>query len=176
MSDDVKALIAEARDWAERALPPSPWADNHIALRLADALEASVQAPALDVEKATSRHFGSALSRFVESFNGDEAGDIDYMEAADGANGWAMRGGNDVEAVFGNAIAALVASGILLDAAEERRLEANTIANLIAKEARPGMELNHDGTEDRETAAYVEGIRVAHGVALARAQQVREGN
>ena len=28
----------------------------------------------IDVEKATSRHFGSALSRFVDSFDGDEAG------------------------------------------------------------------------------------------------------
>lgn len=39
---DSKALIEEARDWAERALPPSPWADNHIALRLASALEAEI--------------------------------------------------------------------------------------------------------------------------------------
>ena len=84
----------------------------------ANAVISAPSTPAVDVEKSTSRHFGSALSRFVESFNGDEAGDIDYMEAADGANGWAMRGGNDVEAVFGNAIAALVASGVLLDAAE----------------------------------------------------------
>lgn len=32
-------LVQEARDWRNSALPPSPWGDTHIAVRLADALE-----------------------------------------------------------------------------------------------------------------------------------------
>ncbi len=48
-----------------------------------------------------------AFAVFVQSFNGDEAGDIDDVGALDGATGWAMRGGNDVRAVFEKAAAAL---------------------------------------------------------------------
>jgi hypothetical protein len=125
VSDDVKALIAEARE------TDGYW-DGSILLglinRLADALEAQSallvadsREALIDVEKATSRHFGSALSRFVDSFNGDEAGDVDYVEALDGNNGWAMRGGNDVESVFAKAIDALLASGVVSLAADRDR-------------------------------------------------------
>ena len=42
LASEKLALIAEAREWAVKALPPSPWADNHIVLRLANALEAKI--------------------------------------------------------------------------------------------------------------------------------------
>ena len=38
-----KDLIEEARKWVESALPPSPWADTHIVIELANALEAKEQ-------------------------------------------------------------------------------------------------------------------------------------
>lgn len=42
MSDvSITDIVAEARAWKESALPPSPWGDKHIAVRLADALEAA---------------------------------------------------------------------------------------------------------------------------------------
>lgn len=44
---------------------------------------------------------------FVRSFNGDEAGDIDEVFSVLGDHGWAMRGGNDVRAVFEKARRAL---------------------------------------------------------------------
>lgn len=50
-----------------------------------------------------------AFERFVNSFNGDEAGDIDHVRSVLGDTGWAMRGGNDVRAVFDKAVAALAA-------------------------------------------------------------------
>lgn len=51
------------------------------------------------------------LERFVDSFNGDEAGDIDPVYALDGNTGYAMRGGNDVESVLNKARDALIAEG-----------------------------------------------------------------
>ena len=51
------------------------------------------------------------LERFVDSFNGDEAGDIDWVYALDGNTGYAMRGGNDVESVLNKARDALIAEG-----------------------------------------------------------------
>jgi hypothetical protein len=123
-------LIAEAREAQTVAFNDNEVGYALIIRALADALEAQ-PAPLvadsrealIDVEKATSRHFGSALSRFVDSFNGDEAGDVDYVEALDGNNGWAMRGGNDVESVFAKAIDALLASGIVSLAADRDRAE-----------------------------------------------------
>ncbi len=49
----------------------------------------------------------SEFETFVNSFNGDEAGDIDEVFSVLGDHGWAMRGGNDVRAVFDKARAAL---------------------------------------------------------------------
>lgn len=43
MTEGARELIEESRKWATSALPPSPWADNHIAVRLADALEAMLK-------------------------------------------------------------------------------------------------------------------------------------
>ena len=51
------------------------------------------------------------LARFIDSFNGDEAGDIDQVLALDGNTGYAMRGGNDVLSVLNKARDALLAEG-----------------------------------------------------------------
>jgi hypothetical protein len=43
-------LIGEAFKWAKNALPPEPWADTHIVLRLAHALELATTGSELTVE------------------------------------------------------------------------------------------------------------------------------
>lgn len=121
---DVKALIAEVQEYADRI---HRWAfgdDSELADRAAvrfaveritDALEAATATPAVDREALVQRVDGSPLDHFLRSFNGDEAGDIDYVFAEDGNTGWAMRGGNDVGSVLVKAFDALTASGILRD-------------------------------------------------------------
>lgn len=53
--DNTRELIAEAEEWAEHALPPSPWGEKHVVHRLTAALTAAGVAPqgpqALDAEK-----------------------------------------------------------------------------------------------------------------------------
>lgn len=128
MSDekiDHAALIAEARGYQSFAFDAEETGYALIIRALADALEAAQQAPAVDREALVERVEGSALDHFLRSFNGDEAGDIDYVFADDGNTGWAMRGGNDVGSVLLKAFDALIASGILQDAAVlEREAEA----------------------------------------------------
>lgn len=63
-------------------------------------------------QAATARPDGDAFGRFVDSFNGDEAGDIEFMSALDGRVGYAMVGGNDLRAVFEHAIQAIDPSTI----------------------------------------------------------------
>lgn len=43
MSTENEELIAEARAWRKTALPPTPYGDGHIVLKLADALEAAAK-------------------------------------------------------------------------------------------------------------------------------------
>lgn len=62
----------------------------------------------------------------------------------------------------------IIASGVVRDAAQVRRDEANLIANLIAKAAPHNMELRPDGSEDPLAAAYVDGVHAAHDVARER--------
>lgn len=49
-----------------------------------------------------------AYERFLDSFNGDEAGDVDLVMSLLGDTGHAMVGGNDVRAVFDKAAAAIL--------------------------------------------------------------------
>jgi hypothetical protein len=59
---------------------------------------------------------------------------------------------------------------------DARAQEANLIANLIAKEAPYNMELNHDGTEDKNAAAYVQGVQAGHDVARTRYNELERGS
>ena len=92
MSDKVKALIAQAREreheWSSREQMPS---DVILVARLADALEASVQAPAVDREALTNV-LGVALAN---AYDDDSVVTVEESVAAQ-----------------------LVASGVLLDDAE----------------------------------------------------------
>jgi hypothetical protein len=51
-------LIGEAFKWAKNALPPEPWADTHIVLRLAHALELATNPVTFGTEYGV-RHFDS---------------------------------------------------------------------------------------------------------------------
>lgn len=46
------------------------------------------------------------FDKFIESFDGDEAGEVEPVWAADGATGYVMVGGNDARAVLGKALVA----------------------------------------------------------------------
>lgn len=59
------------------------------------------------VREQMAREKGHALDDFADSFNGDEAGDIEYAFALDRSIGLVMRGGNDLRAVFEKAYSAL---------------------------------------------------------------------
>lgn len=59
-----------------------------------------------------------AFRRFVDSFNGDEAGEIDLVWSVLGDTGWAMRGGNDVRAVFDKVLAAIETAPVVSDDTE----------------------------------------------------------
>lgn len=115
MTDDVKALIAEAGEIAQYADEQGHHGASRVIRQLVAALWAATVAPAVDREALIERIDGSALDHFLKSFNGDEAGDIDYVWAEDGNTGWAMRGGNDVASVLLKAFDALLASGLLRD-------------------------------------------------------------
>lgn len=117
----------------------------------------AVQAPAVDRSALIERVEGSSLDHFIQSFNGDEAGDIDYVWADDGNTGWAMRGGNDVGSVLLKAFDALIASGILRDAADV------------------WDKGNEAGWNDGAHAQVSSEFRITPNP-YRRAQQVREGN
>lgn len=194
MSDekiDHAALIAEARGYQSFAFDAEETGYALIIRALADALEAAQgapaptmqiadklamvygrktaqQSPAVDREALVERVDGSALDHFLRSFSGDEAGDIDYVFADDGNTGWAMRGGNDVGSVLLKAFDALIASGVLQDAAEV--------------EAR-GLEGFANALDDWDSLVFPNATEALQmvikqlrgGVAALRAQQVREG-
>lgn len=117
MNDDVKAVAQKILDRTKGQIGTHsmdcymyhlPCFASYVMHRL----EAVQQAPAVvDREALIERVDGSALDHFLRSFNGDEAGDIDYVGAQDGNTGWAMVGGNDVAAVLLKAFDALIASG-----------------------------------------------------------------
>lgn len=126
MSDDVKALIAEARAIADYSDRQQSYGASRVIRELADALEAAQQAPAVDVDRA--------VKIIAPWFQGSS------------------------ERLARKAIDFLIASGLLLGAAE---VEARGLENAaeIAK-----SELRYPSAHSVE-----DWLR-------ARAQQVREGN
>lgn len=173
---DVKALIAEARRWttpAVRAHVSHELLDTLDAL--ADALEASVQAPDTSVQDVldilddfhgdnrmgydayTNLH--DAIARLsVQAPAVDRLAAIDALAKQDALSEevWSSR-----EFIYGPLVDALIASGILQDAAEV--------------EAR-GLEKAADATKTPRDGAPYEVWAWCSDWLRARAQQVREGN
>lgn len=152
MSDDVKALIAEAREVASWMTP----SDGHIAEVLeqcADALEAVQQTPAVDRE---------ALAHEVARWLPVTMQDPDE---------WALDRARLI-------VQWLIASGILQDAAEveARGLEK---AEKIARDVEAEAVVKRDESDYPEShyGQHLDGqARGAQVVAQRIAQQVREGN
>jgi hypothetical protein len=128
-----------------------------------DLPQRTVLLPALVLFRPVGPDVEDAFDTFVRSFNGDEAGDIDDVSALDGNTGWAMRGGNDVRAVFEKARIALTArpSVVTREQVETfaRDVEADTF-QLLAGMVPPVR----DKYEHAIVSKYVEALRVHLGL------------
>lgn len=107
----------------------------------AEAIDAALRhspAPAEDEQEA--------FERFVNSFNGGEAGGIDLVRSILGDTGWAMRGGNDVRAVFDKAVAALAAHGFRHPEVPEPSAECPKCGVRVADQTPSTFYTHHDET------------------------------